>query len=159
MSKFKSTAMFAVRRRTVSTVERTTFVCFSIGEHRLAGPVELIHRVLRPSIDTLSVSFEGRVLPYADLALPLKLALGGGAAALRRVLVAHVNDGWWALPVDAVHEVVSVDASELLPLPANHPDAHRTGVIATFARGGSTLLVLDLVRLLRSHCQVTAPCR
>lgn len=149
MSPFKSTALFAVRRRAVSTVERATFVCFSIGEHRLAGPVELIDRVLRPSTDVPSVSFEGRVLPYADLASPLGLALGGGAVGLRRVLVAHVNDVWWALPVDAVHDVVSVDASEVLPLPAGHPDAHRTGAIATFTRGGSTVLVLDLVRLLR----------
>lgn len=149
MSNFKSTALFAVRRRAVSTVERATFVCFSIGAHRLAGPVELIDRVLRPSTDTPSVSFEGRVLPYADVASPLGLALGGGAVALRRVLVAHVNDGWWAIPVDAVHDVVSVDATEVQPLPASHADAHRTGVVATFTRGGSTVLVLDLVRLLR----------
>lgn len=149
MSKFKSTALFAVRRRTVSTVERATFVCFSIGEHRLAGPVELIDRVLRPSTDRPSVTLEGRVLPYADLASPLGLTLGGGAVGLRRVLVAHVNDEWWALPVDAVHDVVSVDASEVLPLPADHPDAHRAGAIATFMRAGSTVLVLDLVRLLR----------
>ena len=52
MSVFKSTAMFAVRRRAVSTVERATFVSFSIGDHRLAGPVELIERVLRPSGNT-----------------------------------------------------------------------------------------------------------
>jgi len=141
--------MFAVRRRAVTTVERATFVCFSIGEHRLAGPVELIDRVLRPSTDAPSVSFDGRVLPYADLASPLGLTLGRGAVALRRVIVAHVNDQWWALPVDAVHDVISVDASDVLPLPADHPDAHRTGAIATFARGGSTVLVLDLVRLLR----------
>ena len=149
MSPFKSTAMFAVRRRAVTTVERATFVCFSIGEHRLAGPVELIDRVLRPSTDAPSVSCDGRVLPYADLASPLGLTLGRGAVALRRVIVAHVNDQWWALPVDAVHDVISVDASDVLPLPADHPDAHRTGAIATFARGGSTVLVLDLVRLLR----------
>lgn len=141
--------MFAVRRRAVTTVERATFVCFSIGEHRLAGPVELIDRVLRPSTDAPSVSCDGRVLPYADLASPLGLTLGRGAVALRRVIVAHVNDQWWALPVDAVHDVISVDASDVLPLPADHPDAHRTGAIATFARGGSTVLVLDLVRLLR----------
>lgn len=149
MTTFKSTALFAVRRRAVTTVERATFVCFSIGAHRLAGPVELIDRVLRPSTDTPSVSFEGRLLPYADLASPLGLVLGGGAVGLRRVLVAHVNDAWWALPVDAVHEVVSVDASEVLPLSVGHPDAHRSGAIATFTRGGSTVLVLDLVRLLR----------
>ncbi len=149
MSLFKSTAMFAVRRRTVSTVERATFVCFSIGEQRLAGPVPLVDRVLRPSGDAPGVSYEGRLLPYTDLATPLGLALGGGAASLRRVLVAHVNDRWWALPVDAVHDVVSVDASEVLPLPAVHGDAPRTGAIATFSRGGSTVLVLDLVRLLR----------
>ncbi|WP_411279952.1 chemotaxis protein CheW [Gemmatimonas sp.] len=149
MSRFKSTAMFAVRRRAVHTVERATFVCFSIGEHRLAGPVELIDRVLRPSTDNPSLSFEGRVLPYADLASPLGLVLGTGPVALRRVLVTHVNDRWCALPVDAVHDVVTVDASELLPLSADHPDAYRTGAIATFARGGSTVLVLDLVRLLR----------
>jgi len=149
VSPFKSTAMFAVRRRAVTTVERATFVCFSIGEHRLAGPVELIDRVLRPSTDAPSVSCDGRVLPYADLASPLGLTLGRGAVALRRVIVAHVNDQWWALPVDAVHDVVSVDASDVLPLPTDHPDAHRTGAIATFVRGGSTVLVLDLVRLLR----------
>ena len=149
MSTFKTTAMFAVRRRAVTAVERATFVCFSIGAHRLAGPVELIDRVLRPSTGAPSVTFEGRVLPYADLASPLGLVLGGGAVALRRVLVAHVNDDWWALPVDAVHDVVSVDTLELLPLPADHPEAHRTGAIATFTRGGRTVLVLDLVRLLR----------
>ncbi|WP_396201622.1 chemotaxis protein CheW [Gemmatimonas sp.] len=149
MNTFKSTAMFAVRRRAVTAVERATFVCFSIGAHRLAGPVELIDRVLRPSTGAPSVTFEGRVLPYADLASPLGLVLGGGAVGLRRVLVAHVNDEWWALPVDAVHDVVSVDALEVLPLRADHPDAHRTGAIATFTRGERTVLVLDLVRLLR----------
>ena len=148
-SPFKSTAMFAVRRRAVSTVERETFVCFSIGDHRLAGPVELIERVLRPVSDAASVVFAGRVLPFTDLASPLGLVGGGGAAALRRVLVVQVNDDWRALPVDAVHDVVSVDASDLRPLPSGHPDAHRAGAIATFARGGSTVLVLDLVRLLR----------
>ncbi len=141
--------MFAVRRRAAPAVERATFVCFSIGEHRLAGPVELIDRVLRPSTGASSVSVEGRERPYADLASPLGLALGGGTVGLRRILLAHVNDDWWALPVDAVHEVVSVDASEVVPLPADHPDAHRTGAIATFTRGGRTVLVVDLVRLLR----------
>ena len=152
-SPFKSTAMFAVRRRAVSTVERATFVCFSIGDHRLAGPVELIERVLRPAsdaaTDAASVEFAGRLLSFTDLASPLGLVGGGGAAALRRVLVVQVNDDWRALPVDAVHDVVSVDASDLRPLPSGHPDAHRAGAIATFARGGSTVLVLDLVRLLR----------
>ena len=149
MSVFKSTAMFAVRRRAVSTVERATFVCFSIGDHRLAGPVELIERVLRPSGNTASVVFDGRVLPYADLATRLGLVRGAAAAALHRVLVVQVNDDWRAIPVDAVHDVVSVDASDVQPLAADHPDAHRAGAIATFVRGGSTVLVLDLVRLLR----------
>ena len=152
-SPFKSTALFAVRRRTVSTVERATFVCFSIGDRRLAGPVELIERVLRPAsdaaTDAASVVFAGRVLPLTDLASTLGLVYGGGSAALRRVLVVQVNDDWRALPVDAVHDVVSVDASDVRPLPAAHPDAHRAGALATFARGGSSVLILDLVRLLR----------
>jgi chemotaxis signal transduction protein len=148
-SAFKSTALFAVRRRAVSTVERATFVCFSIGDHRLAGPVELIERVLRPSSDAASVVFAGRVLPLADLASPLGLVPGGGAAALRRVLVVQVNDDWRALPVDAVHDVISVDARDVRPLPTAHPDAHRAGALATFTRGDSTVLVVDLVRLLR----------
>jgi len=63
--------------------------------------------------------------------------------------VAQVNDEWRALPVDAVQDVVSVDAVEVLPRPADHPDAHRTGAIATFTRGGRTVLVLDLGRRLR----------
>ncbi len=141
--------MFATRRRNVSTVERATFVCFSIGDRRLAGPVELIDRVLRPSTDAPHVSYGSRELPYADLASPLALALGDGPASLRRVLVAHVNDAWWALPVDAVHEVISIDASEVAPLPIGHPDGHRAGVVATYMRGGATVLVLDLARLLR----------
>jgi chemotaxis signal transduction protein len=147
-SPFKSTALFAVRRRTVSTVERATFVCFSIGDRRFAGPVELIERVLRPVSDAASVVFAGRVLPFTDLAPSLGLVCGGGAAALRRVLVVQVNDDWRALPVDAVHDVVSVDASDVRPLPTAHPDAQRAGALATFTRGGSSVLILDLVRLL-----------
>jgi chemotaxis signal transduction protein len=141
--------MFAVRHRAVSTVERATFVCFSIGDQRLAGPVELIERVLRPARDAASIVCAGRVLPFTDIASPLGLVRGDGAAALRRVLVVQVNDEWRALPVDAVHDVVTVDARDVRPLPTDHPDAHRAGAIATFARGGSTVLVLDLVRLLR----------
>lgn len=149
MSRFQSTAMFATRKRKVHAVERATFVSFSIGNRRLAGPVELIDRVLRPSGAAPTVSFDGRELPFADLAAPLGLVLGEGAASTRRLLVAHVNDRWCAVPVDAVHEVISVDASEVLPLPVGHVDGHRTGVVATFTRGGMTVLVLDLSRLLR----------
>ncbi len=149
MSRFVSTAMFATRRRNVSTVERATFVSFSIGDRRLAGPVELIDRVLRPAASAPHVTYDARELPYADVASLLALTLGDGPASLRRVLVAHVNDAWWALPVDAVHEVISIDASEVVPIPVDHPDAHRTGVVATYTRGGATVLVLDLARLLR----------
>lgn len=145
---FQSTAMFATRRRVVSTVERATFVCFSIGPHRFAAPVELIDRVLRPSARGNPVLFDGRALRTADLASAIGVASDGERAPSTRVLVCHVNDEWWALPVDAVHEVLAVDVTDILPLPTDHPDAHRTSVMAAFTREGALVLVLDLLGLL-----------
>lgn len=148
MTKFRSTETYTTRRRAVATVERATFVCFSIGSQRLAGPVEFIDRVLRPGSSDTVVEYEGRQLPYVDIATPLGLTLGNGDAAARRVLVARIADHWFAIPVDAVHDVLTVDASDLAPIPSAQLDDHRRGVIASFQRGSVTLLVIDLVRLL-----------
>ncbi|HEY0928330.1 MAG TPA: chemotaxis protein CheW [Gemmatimonas sp.] len=143
------------RRRARPVVERSTFVIVSLGGERMAIAVESVERVVRPFSSLPVMLYDGRQLPYADLARPLGRTLRFGEGDQRRVLVVRdgARDGErrWAVPVDAVHEVMAVETALVLPLAADAPDVGCEGVQAHFERHGQTVLVLDAVRILTRH--------
>lgn len=151
-SQFVSTSRLASRRRTRVVVERATFVVVMLGADRVALPVELVERIVRPSRDALTVSFQGQILPVLDIATPLHRVLGQGDAALRRVVVLrddtaatphHERAPWCAVPVDAVLEVCAVETALIAPLASDAPDAMHRCARATFERQAMPVLVID----------------
>lgn len=149
--RFKSTAAFAARRRTLApTVERATFVTFMIGERRLAAAVESVERVLRGdavlAAGASHVTYAGREVPIADLAGAL--ACDAHRTAASRVLVVALPAGWIAVVVDAVHEIATVDAASIAAVAQGEPAALVPGVRGTFLRHDHEILVLDIARAL-----------
>ena len=160
--RFRSTAAFSRRHRQAKIVDRATFVIFSLHGQRFAAPVESVERVLRgaPSADTVTETVEhnGRRVPV----LNLRSALGFTAEATAtersgRTLVFTVQSAWIACDVDAVHEVATIDASTVelfapaIADEATRPDAAR----ARFTRHEHEVLVLDIVRVVRSVYEAT----
>ncbi len=153
---FRSTVAFAARARTISLVERASFVVFTLGGTRCAAPVEVVERVLRVAHDG-ALRFREQRLSLLDLATPLAQALSTDAhlskrmpeTSALRVLVVNIDDTWYAVPVDAVHEVCTIDAALVMPIPADRAQGNRAGIRAIFRRQDHDVFVLDLVRLLR----------
>ncbi|WP_337170892.1 chemotaxis protein CheW [Gemmatimonas aurantiaca] len=135
-------------RRARPLVERSTFVIVSLGGDRMALPVEGVERVVRPFSSLPVILYEGRQLPFADLARPLGRTLRLGEGDQRRVLVLTDGERRWAAPVDAVNEVVTVETALVLPVPVEHPDAHVAGVPGCFARQEHTIPVIDALGIL-----------
>lgn len=149
--RFKSTAAFAARSRVQApTVERATFVTFSVGSRRFAAAVEAVERVLRrragETVSGSHVAYAGREVPLADLGA----VLGGGltSTAHTRVLIVNVPGGWIGVTVDDVHEIATVDASGIMPISHDEPAAAIPGVRGCFVRQDVATLVLDVARAL-----------
>jgi chemotaxis signal transduction protein len=147
-TRFRSISNLATRRRARVAVERTSYVVVSLGTGHFALPVELVERVLRPSHDIPMAVYGGHHLPFVDIAAPLGRTLGAGIAAMRRVLVLHDGDRWWAAPVDAVHDVVAIETATVALIDADDADAAHPAVRATFLRHAQRVLVIDPLRLL-----------
>jgi chemotaxis signal transduction protein len=167
MPRFRSTAALSVRqRRVVPTVDRATFVLFSLGAHRFAAPVTLVERVLRArpanagSADAdaadadaadadLHIAYAGRQVPVLDL----RLAFADRAARVsardtRRLLIFSVQEVWIAAEVDDVQEVATIDASAVESLPVDVE--HVVGARGHFHRHGHEVIVLDMLRVVRA---------
>ncbi|BAH38457.1 MAG TPA: chemotaxis protein CheW [Gemmatimonas aurantiaca] len=136
------------RRRARPAVERSTFVVISLGGDRMAIAVESVERVVRPFSSLPVMLYDGRQLPYADLAKPLGRAVRFGEGDQRRVLIVRDGGRRWAVPVDTVHEVHAIETAHVLPMDAEARDASVEGVQAHFERQGHDVLVVDAVRIL-----------
>jgi len=148
IGRFRSTAAFSPRARAnVVIVDRATFVIFSIAGHRFGVSVERVERVLRADSARDSVTYGGRMLPLANLASSLGLAL---APSIRsRVLVFSDGQSWIAAAVDGVQEVVTIDASMVAPLVYDGTHTYLPlGARGVFTRQEQTVLVLDVVQAL-----------
>ena len=166
---FQSTAAFATRARsTAASIERATFVTFSLGGRRFAAPVETVERVLRwtavkqaclgrgDSDSTTHVPHAGRDVPFVDLAA--HLALVYEPSSMSRVLVLGMPTGWLAAVVDAVHEIATVDAASIKLVgravadqgkAGREPDGSMPhGVRGIFMRHGHGTMVIDIARAL-----------
>jgi chemotaxis signal transduction protein len=136
------------RRRARPAVERSTFVVISLGGDRMAIAVESVERVVRPFSSLPVMLYDGRQLPYADLAKPLGRTLLFGEGDQRRVLIVREGERRWAVPVDTVHEVLAIETSLVQPLALDARDVAVEGAQAHFERHGHDVLVVDAVRVL-----------
>ncbi len=151
MPRFRSTAALSIRQRQAApTIDRATFVLFSLGPHRFAAPVTLVERVLRGGVASdAHVAYSGRQVPVVDLRLAFRdTSAGPSTLATRRSLIFSVQEVWIAAEVDAVHEVATIDASAVEALPVT---AERVvGARGRFQRHGHEVIVLDMLRVVRA---------
>ena len=169
--RFRSTAAFDLRHRSaVPAIDRATFVVFSLGNVRVALPVEVVERVLRksetprvddgPQLDgarTPHVSYQGQPVPIASVRHALHLETAPTPGHLSRWLIVTVMQSLIAIEVEAVHEVATLDASVIRAVPAETHgwwfDQMATewpiGTRGIFARQGHEVVILDILRLMR----------
>ena len=155
---------FGVRHRSAAAaaaaaaaVDRATLVTFTVGSDTLAAPVENVERVLRyvapAKIPGMPDWLDG-VISYRNVMLPvidLRKRLGRGAAVSdvgTRIVVFNTQPEWLAAIVDAVTEVVTVDASTITappPLIRGLSGAYLLGMVKL---KGQVVLVLDAAKVL-----------
>lgn len=168
--RFRSTAAFDLRRRSIApAIDRATFVVFSLGELRVALPVEAVERVLRtgeanvgnakPSHSTRTphVQYHGQLVPVGNFRSALYLETDPTRSRHSRWLIVSALQSLTAIEVEAVHEVATLDASLIRPLPAETQgwwfdrvaNAWPLGTRGIFARPGHDVVILDILRLMR----------
>lgn len=147
---FRSLAGLASRRRTRPVVERSTFVVVSVGDERLALPVEMVERVLRvpPLGEGTTVQVEDDIIAYTTLATVLRVPAETTDTGARRLVLLRERERRLAVSVDAVHEVLAIETASILPYAQASPGVRDSARVATFERGGLTIVVLDARRLL-----------
>ncbi len=154
-SPFKSTLSVAARRRQRPVVERSSFVVASIGDVRVALPVEQVDRVVRPAgghvgdAPTGAVMHQRRQVPVHGLAGLLGQSESPATAATRILLVQAAERGaCLAVRVDQVHEVCAVDTSLVQPVDArgDGPIVH-AAVRGRFRQAEAAVWVVDTTRL------------
>lgn len=154
-SPFRSTANLAARRRQRPVIERATFVIVSLGTWRVGVPVESVERVLRTTTEALreadGVRYGERLVPWAPVRFTRAEPTSGDSTS-RRVLIVHdrgLGDRWWALKVEAVHEVYAIETALVLPAaPAEARAPRHPAVRGMFDRHDHRVYVIDPVRLL-----------
>lgn len=153
--------LFGARHRSAAAaaaaVDRATLVTFTVGEDTLAAPVESVERVVRfaqpSSIPGMPIWLEG-VMEYRGVMVPvidLRKRLGRECVttgATTRIVVFNAQPDWLAAIVDAVTEVVTVDASTIVP-----PPALVRGLSGAYLKGmvqhrDQVVLVLDVGKVL-----------
>ena len=140
-------------------VDRATLVSFTVGSDVLAAPVESVERVLRwsaPSaIPNLPVWLEGvidhrgRMVPVVDLRKRLSRESRATNAATR-IVVFNTHPDWLAAIVDSVPEVLTVDASNIVPPPPLVRGLSGEFLIGMVTHREQVVLVLDVAKLLTS---------
>lgn len=153
--RFASTAALHTRRQTATpVVDRATFVVFVVSSQRYAVPAESAERVLRAAPThaggALVVDYRGRLVPVINLRAALLALPLDCEASLQRTLVFSVQDVLIAARVDAVTEVVTIEAAEVRPVASTSPDRVPAGVRGQFALHGDIVWVLDMLRVVRT---------
>ncbi|MEP6833208.1 MAG: chemotaxis protein CheW [Gemmatimonas sp.] len=156
-------SVFGARHRSAAAaaaaaaVDRATLVTFTVGEDTLAAPVESVERVVRfsqpspvPGMpDWLEgvMEYRGVMVPVIDLRRRFgreRLATG----ATTRVVVFNTQPDWLAAIVDAVTEVVTVDASSITPPPALMRGLSGAYLMGMVKHRNQVVLVLDVGKVL-----------
>jgi len=155
--------VFGARHRSAAAaaaaaaVDRATLVTFTVGEDTLAAPVESVERVVRfahPSpIPGMPDWLEG-VIEYRGVMVPvidLRRRFGRErptAGATTRVVVFNTQPDWLAAIVDAVKEVVTVDASSIAPPPSLVRGLSGAYLLGMLKHRDQVVLVLDVAKVL-----------
>jgi purine-binding chemotaxis protein CheW len=139
--------------------DHATLVTFSVGGDLLAVPVESVERVLRwvpPSplpqlpawLDGV-IAHSGRMVPVVDL----RRRFGRetiAATTTTRIIVFAVGADWLGAVVDAVLDVISVDATRITAPPPVVRGLSGQYLLGLTSRDDRVVLVLDAARLLSS---------
>lgn len=140
-----------------AAIDRATLVTFTVGADTLAAPVESVERVLRyaaPSpIPAMPEWLEG-VISYRNVMVPvidLRKRFGRDGAATgagTRIVVFSTQPDWLAAIVDAVTEVVTVDASTIAPPPPLVRGLSGAYLLGMVKHKDQVVLVLDAAKVL-----------
>jgi len=138
-------------------IDQATLVTFAIGRDLLAAPVESVERVLRwvqpsplPQLpDWLDgvIAHAGRMVPVVDL----RRRFGrdaSGITSTTRIVVFAVGADWLGAVVDAVLDVITVDATRITAPPPVVRGLSGQYLLGLISREDRVVLVLDAARLL-----------
>lgn len=155
--------IFGTRHRSAAAaaaaaaVDRATLVTFTVGDETLAAPVESVERVIRfaepAAIPGMPDWLEG-VIEYRGVMVPvidLRRRFGRESrepGASTRVVVFNTQPDWLAAIVDAVTEVVTVDASTIVPPPALVRGLSGAYLMGMVKHRDQVVLVLDVGKVL-----------
>ncbi len=132
-------------------------VTFRLGDDLFAAPIEAVERVLRYQVPRAVPNLPGwiggvieygdRIVPVIDLRRRFELPAAANSAQMR-LLVLAAGGEWAAVLVDAVLDVRTVQAADLVP-----PPPLFRGLAAEYLRGvmrrdDQLVIVLDSDRLL-----------
>lgn len=140
-------------------IDHATLVTFSVGSDLLAAPVESVERVLRwvtPSplpqlpawLDGV-IPHAGRMVPVVDLRRRFRREVIG-TTPTTRIIVFSVGTDWLGAVVDAVLDVITVDATRITAPPPVVRGLSGQYLLGLTTREDRVVLVLDAARLLSS---------
>jgi purine-binding chemotaxis protein CheW len=140
------------------------WISFRLGGDDYACPVEKVHEVLRvgsitrvphaPHAVRGITHRRGSVLPVIDLGKRLKRPAVELGAASRILVVSHQGRPLGLL-VDAVHQVLQLRPTRVLPPPPELAEKEEAALCGTYQENGHLLLLLDMVQAL-SPTETTA---
>lgn len=140
-----------------TTATALRLVTFRLGDDLFAAPIEAVERVLRYQIPRAVpnlpawiggvIEYSNRIVPVIDLRKRFELP-AAPHSPLMRLLVLNAGGEWAAVLVDAVLDVRTVQAADLVP-----PPPLFRGLAAEYLRGvmrrdDQLVIVLDSDRLL-----------
>lgn len=138
-------------------IDQATLVTFAVGKDLLAAPVESVERVLRwvePSpLPQLPAWLDG-VIPHGGRMVPvvdLRRRFGREAistTSTTRIVVFSVGADWLGAVVDAVLDVITVDATRIAAPPPVVRGLSGQYLLGLISRDDRVVLVLDVARLL-----------
>jgi purine-binding chemotaxis protein CheW len=146
-----------------ATADLTTLVSFTVGDDLLAAPVETVERVLRwvqpASLPQLPDWLEG-VIPHGGRMVPvvdLRRRFGrenDAVTSATRIIVFNAGADWLGAVVDAVLEVITVDATTIDAPPPVVRGLSGQYLLGLTKRDERVVLVLDAARLLTATEQL-----
>ncbi len=146
-----------------AAVDHATLVTFAVGRDLLAAPVESVERVLRWELPAPLPQFPawlegviphgGRMVPVVDLRRRFG-RVNHEETASTRIIVFAVGTEWLGAVVDAVLDVITVDAAGIAAPPSVVRGLSGQYLLGLTSREGRVVLVLDVGRLLTSTEQL-----